>query len=233
MLYSFEMKGGMFDSKSIAANARAKRMGVFAGCAERCGIEGARIVDIGGTIDYWKTNLQYVPKGILKTIDICNLVPSEESSVTIDGVSLTASSGDALDLASSNGDSYDVAYSNSVIEHVGALRDQKKMAETVLSLAKYHFVQTPARYFPIEPHFYFPFFAQLPLAFRARMHQKLNLGNMLRDPDWLSARITCDETRLLSFREFKELFPESVILKEKLFGFTKSYMATNMVNPSD
>jgi hypothetical protein len=37
---------------------------------------------------------------------------------------------------------------------------------------------------------------------------------------------TVDNTRLLTFREFKELFPKCDIIKEKLMGiFTKSYIA--------
>ena len=35
------------------------------------------------------------------------------------------------------------------------------------------------------------------------------------------------EIRLLNFQEFQSLFPDSVILKEKLLGMTKSYSATD------
>ena len=51
---------------------------------------------------------------------------------------------------------------------------------------------------------------------------------MGREPNWLEARIACENTRLLSLRELESLFPGSRILPERVFGLTKSWMITNL-----
>jgi hypothetical protein len=37
-----------------------------------------------------------------------------------------------------------------------------------------------------------------------------------------------DEVRLLSYREMQELFPDCEIHREKIMGFTKSYVAVRI-----
>ena len=216
------------DVKSISAKARARRIQLFANYAVLCGITDARILDIGGTVDYWKMNLQYVPEGLIKSIDVVNLPPQEENIQRIAGVSLHAYAGDALDKTTLRQDSYDIVYSNSVIEHVGNLRSQRRMAMIIMSTGKYFWVQTPAKSFPIEPHFYFPFFVYLPLSFRTFLYRHIKLGFMGKQPNWLEARMSCEETRLLTKLEFLSIFDGCDILKEKWYGICKSYMATNM-----
>ncbi len=204
-------------------------MMIFSQCAEECGIRHASLLDIGGTAEYWETHLQNFPSGIIKEIEVVNVIFKETLDLTICGVRVCVHAGDALDQTTLIKNNYDIVYSNSVIEHVGSLSNQKRMADAVRNVCQFYFVQTPAKGFPIEPHFYFPFFAQLPLSFRALLHQKMDLGFMPKTSDWLQARIDCEDTRLLTHHEFSELFPNARILKESLFGFTKSYMATNMV----
>jgi hypothetical protein len=89
----------------------------------------------------------------------------------------------------------------------------------------------------------FPFFAYFPLWLRATLHNNFNLGFMAGDKkllaarlncdnkyrDWLAALIGCEDTRLLTMKEFQAIFPNSNLISEKFFGVTKSYMATNMI----
>ena len=51
---------------------------------------------------------------------------------------------------------FDLVFSNSVIEHVGGHSRRERFADAVRSLGTHFWVQTPYRYFPIEPHFLSP-----------------------------------------------------------------------------
>lgn len=225
------MKSDPYNKKSFSAKARAQRAQMFGRYATQCNITNATVLDIGGTMAYWKNNLQYIPQGLIKDIDVINLPPQETVEEKIGPVTLFQYAGDATDLSSLRLDHYDIVYSNSVLEHVGTLRNQKYMAEMVMKLGDYYFIQTPAKSFPIEPHFFFPFFAYLPLGTQAFLHQNFHLGFLHKNPDWLSARIVCEETRLITYRELKTIFKGCDIIKERLFGLCKSYIATNMMRP--
>jgi hypothetical protein len=119
-------------------------------------------------------------------------------------------------------------FSNLVIEKVGNLRAQLEMARHVRALGTYWWVQTPARSFPVEPHFYFPLFPYLPLGLRTALYQNLKLGFMGQEPDWLKARMACEETRLLTRRELQAIFENCRIVDQRLYGLLKSRTATNM-----
>jgi Methyltransferase domain len=222
------MKSDPYKPRSFAARARLRRFRQFAHYAEDCGISGASLLDIGGGTEYWSTHSRHLPAGLIKSIEIVNIEPREESTHTIGGVALYSYTGNALDRASLKQSRYDLVYSNSVIEHVGNLRAQKQMAEVVQALGDFYWIQTPAKSFPIEPHFYVPYFAYLPLSLRAFLHARVNLGWMRRASGWLEARMSCEETRLLTKRELEEIFRGCVVLKERFWGFCKSYIATNM-----
>lgn len=63
---------------------------------------------------------------------------------------------------------FDLVYSNSVIEHVGGHARSCDFAGMVKTLARRHWgVQTPYRYFSIEPHWLFPGLQFLPQSARA------------------------------------------------------------------
>ncbi len=224
------MKNDLNDPKSISAKARARRFQQFVHYAGLRGVSNAHVLDMGGTIDYWKMNLQYIPRGLIKCIDVVNLPPRKDKTQTLAGIVLHNYAGSALDRSSLRQDQYDVVYSNSVIEHVGNLRSQKSMANIVQEIGQYYWIQTPAKSFPIEPHFYFPFFAYLPLSLRTLLHEHFQLGAMRRNPNWIDARMTCEETRLLTRSELQRIFEGCEILTERLFGLDKSYIATNMAN---
>ena len=66
-------------------------------------------------------------------------------------------------------------FSNSVIEHVPP-QLQSKFAEEVARVATRYFVQTPNRYFPIEPHYQLPLFQFLPKGIRKALNKRFALG---------------------------------------------------------
>lgn len=215
--------------KSFSAKARARRFERFVQAVTARGISEASVLDAGGTVDYWNIHLPYLPTGLIKSIDVVNLPPRPSKTEVLQGVELHSYGGNALDKSTLKRDKYDIVYSNSVIEHVGNLRSQKRMADIIQSLADFYWVQTPAKSFPLEPHFYVPFFAYLPLSLRTRLLQRFQLGFVKRRPDWIEARMFCEDTRLITRAELASMFQECDIIKERVLGLCKSLIATNML----
>ncbi len=186
------------------------------------------LLDLGGTREFWIANEKFLPNGTIGSIDLINLEPEIDSQTPQSDYPIRALIGDIRSLPDIPKNSYDLVFSNSAIEHVGNLRDQLAVSKVVHKAAKYHFLQTPSRRFPVEPHFHVPWFHFLPLGLRTFLHQRFHCGFMGREPNWLEARIACENTRLLSLRELESLFPGSRILPERVFGLTKSWMITNL-----
>jgi ubiquinone/menaquinone biosynthesis C-methylase UbiE len=111
---------------------------------------------------------------------------------------------------------FPIVFSNSVIEHVPK-KLQPAFAAEIRRVGRRYFVQTPNRYFPIEPHYQFPFFQFLPQRTQRWMNRHFSLG-WRRKGEW-------EEVRLLSAAELQRLFPDAEIKRERLFGLTKSLMA--------
>ena len=113
-------------------------------------------------------------------------------------------------------DEFPVVFSSSVIEHVP--RDlQPAFAAEIRRVSQRYFVQTPNRYFPIEPHYLLPFFHFLPERWRRALNRRFTLGWQPRG-HW-------EEINLLSARELARLFPDAKIHRERVFGLSKSLMA--------
>lgn len=206
---------------SIAANLRKKRLSYFIGFLSSIEKKKIEILDVGGTVSFWQ-NTEPIFKEQDKDvhITILNLKPQHSEHGFI-----TAVTGDACDLSIFKEKQFDIVFSNSVIEHLGTWDSQKRMANEVRRVGIYYFVQTPNRYFLIEPHFIFPFFQFLPLALKVFLTRHFNLGwykNIGSKEDAIKA---IRKIRLLNFKEFKSLFPEAQIYKEKFFGLIKSFIA--------
>lgn len=99
------------------------------------------------------------------------------------------------------------------------------MAKEVCRVGRRYFVQTPNKYFPLEPHFLFPFFQFLPIWIRVLLLRNFNLGWFVKTPDKAKAKEIVEGIRLLNKREFTSLFPNASIYQEKVFGITKSFLA--------
>lgn len=203
---------------SLASRLRRQRMRHFLALLEPFPAP-VRILDVGGTAGFWLRNAPALPKPVHLTLLNLEAVPTEGLPNTI------AVAGDARDLRQFADRSFDLCFSNSVIEHVGTFADQQAMAREVQRVAQAFFIQTPNRWFPLEPHFLFPCWQFLPIPLRAALHRHFRLGWMPAQPDPARARREVQEIRLLTTAEMRQLFPTAEICPEKIGPLTKSLMA--------
>lgn len=176
-----------------------------------------KIIDIGGTELFWE--MMGFADDPNYEITILNLSGTDSHHFNIRLVV-----GDARDMREYADDEFDVAFSNSVIEHVGGLDEQGKMAREVMRVGRRYFVQTPNRGFPFEPHFLFPFFQFFPLALKVFLIRRFSLGWYPRISDREEAVKAAESVRLLRRGEVRALFPDGTIREEKLFGMTSSFI---------
>jgi len=201
---------------SWAASLRRGRMDFFRSLLDTLP-KPVTLLDAGGTEGYW-TRMGFAGNPDYK-ITLLNLEPAVAQATNF--ISLTA---DVRDLRQFQDKSFDVVFSNSVIEHVGGFKDQQRMADELKRVGKNLFLQTPNRFFPVEPHFVFPLFQFLPDLCRAFLIQRFNLGWRKKIPDWEGALREARSVQLLSRGQLRTLFPEAHIRTEYFLGLSKSFM---------
>jgi len=203
------------DPNSLSSYFRRNRHQLFLNIIKNNGIK--TILDIGGTQSYWKqySDLLDNQKSILfnLTRENCDL-PNFDSVV-----------GDATNLEQFGDNQFEFVFSNSVIEHLFTCENQILMANEIRRVVKGYFVQTPNKYFPLEPHFLFPFYQFFPNSIKLFLLRNFNLGHISKISNKEIAQMQIDEIRLLSKKDLRELFPDAEIYKEKFLFFTKSIVA--------
>lgn len=120
--------------------------------------------------------------------------------------------------------SFDVAFSNSVIEHLSTLNAQVRFASELRRVAARYFVQTPNRWFPIEPHYLFPFFQFLPVAVQRWLHTHFDIGTFKKTDPF-------GTIRLMTRAEIKTLFSDARLVPERFGPFVKSWYAVHAFAP--
>lgn len=129
-------------SGSLAGKARARRWSLFTSYFPQ--LESMTVLDLGGTPSTWM-HIADQPAAVV----IVNTDAQPQTSLAW----LTAVVGDACVLPPAiRRRPFDIVYSNSVIEHVGGYYQRRQFSESVHQAAERHWVQTPYRYFPVEPH---------------------------------------------------------------------------------
>jgi SAM-dependent methyltransferase len=214
-------------SDSVATRLRRKRFELLRSLLD-LSLPRVRVLDIGGSQAYWDQMLPETDElsGRL-TVTLCNIEDQAVSRAQFSSVIA-----DARRLNRFSDDEFDLVFSNSTIEHVGTLEDQRRMAAEVLRLGRRYYVQTPNRYFPIEPHFVFPLFQFLPIGLRVLLLRRFDLGWIPRVPEAAQARALVESIRLLSRRELADLFPDARIAEERFAGLVKSLVAYSPAEPS-
>jgi hypothetical protein len=210
--------------QSLGAGARARRWDVFRSAFPD--IEDMSVLDLGGTAEAWR-RAPVTPK----TVVVLNLTEPGTS----DDASVIPVEGDACDArgvlaAAGLEQSYDVVFSNSLLEHVGGHSNRLAVAAEVAALAPYHWVQTPNRHFPVEPHWLFPGMQFLPFRARAKVAEKWPLSHTPAS-SYEDARESVFWTELISVSELRAYFPDSEVFKERMAGLTKSITAVKAPVP--
>lgn len=176
-----------------------------------------RILDVGGSQRFWET-MDFTADNDV-SITLLNTFPVETSLKNFQAVV-----GDGRNMAEFENRSFDVVFSNSVIEHVGSFKYQQQMAREIRRVGCRYFLQTPNRYFPLEPHFLIPFFQFFPTALRAWMLSRFDLGWWKRIPDYRAAKAEIESIQLLTGRQLQQLFPDATLVQERVAGLTKSFI---------
>ncbi|RIK38574.1 MAG: hypothetical protein DCC55_20690 [Chloroflexi bacterium] len=191
---------------------RTKRLEKF---VEHFGVNGqTRILDVGGTPFNW-TLLTVRPSVIL--VNISPIAATELEQVVADGCRLPFRDGE-----------FDIVFSNSVIEHLYSLENQQRFAAECQRTGRMHYMQTPNKWFPVEPHYITLFIHWLPKRIRRRLVRHFSLRGWLTRPSQRQCDRMVEEIRLLTADELKGLFPASAIWPEKFLFLTKSFVVAKL-----
>lgn len=167
-----------------------------------------RILDVGAGVGAALERFNTV-----NPITALDLTPM--SSDWIEQANVTQIQGDGTTMPFADRE-FAVAFSNSVIEHVPA-HLQAAFASEVRRVSERYFIQTPNRWFPIEPHYQFPLFQFIPERGRRLLNRHFTLG--------FQPKGYWEPIELLTARDMQRLFPDAVIHRERVLGLTKSLMA--------
>lgn len=176
------------------------------------------VVDLGGTTNHW-ARAPVVPRRLvlLNSVEGFGAAAAHHAIETVPG--------DACAPPESLRDErFDLVYSNSVLEHVGGPWRRSAFADGVHALAERHWIQTPYRYFPLEPHWLFPGFQFLPVRARAEVTRYWPVGHRHERAKDVALDLVL-EVDLVSKTEMRHLFPKSALQEERLLGTTKSLVA--------
>jgi hypothetical protein len=132
--------------------------------------------------------------------------------------------GNALTMPYSDNE-FDVVFSNSVIEHVGDFTEQQKFALACRRIGCKIFIQTPAKIFPIEPHYITPFVHWFPKKWQKMILRHFSVWGLITHPTKYQVNNMVEEINLLTYKQMKQLFPDCQILIDRFFFWPKAYIA--------
>ncbi len=205
------------DPNSWISKIRDRRFQFFDSKLKSTSRRPVTILDVGGTEDFWR--LRGYADNADYQITVLNLESGPTSTSNIASVA-----GNATQLDEFEDNSFMIVFSNSVIEHLYTWENQQKMANEVRRVGVNYFIQTPNKYFPMEPHYLVPFFDLLPRPLKFWILTKTTWA-LKRKWSVEEANTSIDEIQLLSLKKFRRLFPDSAMHKERLFGMVKSFTA--------
>ena len=197
-------------------------------------IASLRICDLGGSRHFWDKLGLDVPR---QHITIYNISSGETQAVNAQpgaagqaladgGIQVLIYDGQHIPVVDQH---FDLLVCNSVLEHVPPGQRAALVAE-MRRVAKAVFCQTPARSFPIEPHFLMPFVHWLPRRWGYQLI-KLSPWRLLARPSAADIHAYWWGTQLLNRLEIKNLFPNAKVQAETVLGWVKSFYVVENITP--
>jgi hypothetical protein len=199
--------------KLVAPRFRRKRIEQFVAHLRPTGT--TTILDVGGCPRYWE-NGETV--GRITVLNLPSYVPPPE----MNGYNLVFGDGMRLPFKDQ---AFDIVHSNGVLVNLGTWEKQVAFSRELRRVARGLWVQTPAKSFPIECQTFDPFFHWFPPRIQRRFLRHFTLWGWITraTPQQVDAYLA--NNRMNTFEEMRTLFPDCTILREKVAGLTKSFVA--------
>jgi len=176
-------------------------------------LEKMRVLDLGGTAASWRASA-------VRPLSLTLVNLSHEQDQGEPWMDIMYA-----DACAGGFGQYDLVFSNSLLEHLGGHARRQQFADVVRESAPSWWVQTPYRYFPVEPHWVFPGFQFLPFRVRREITQRWKIGHMGAHVDKAEAAELVASVELISVTEMRSYFPTGEIWFERLAGLPKSLVA--------
>lgn len=161
-------------TSQIVERIRAKRYRTFvSACAVR---SHEPILDVGGGTG--RALARYTDTNPITLLELAEEV--WDVGAWRDKPNVAYAIGDARDMAYRDRE-WPIVFSNSVIEHVGTHEDQQRFANEIRRVSDRYFVQTPNKWFVIEPHYGLPLIQFLPRRARRWFDKKKRGGHRRRN----------------------------------------------------
>jgi hypothetical protein len=90
-----------------------------------------------------------------------------------------------------------------------------------------YYVQTPSRWFPIEPHLMTPLIHYLPRRIQRKLLRNFTVWGVLVRPTPEGCDAFLRDIRLMTAGELRRLFPAAEIWRERALGLVKSLIAVS------
>ena len=182
-------------------------------------ISTLEVLDVGGRPIIWEMlydEFGLKPKRLIILNTELEIALSEKYETVV---------GDACDLNYED-NSFDLVFSNSVIEHVGSMDDIERFAKETSRVGKEVYIQTPNRWFFIEPHIVTLFIHWLPRKlFRILGFLSISRIFFLGERD--AYYQVFDGIRLLNKDEVLSLYPDKHLSFEMVMGMVKSFIISD------
>ena len=189
------------DKNSVANKVRRENFNHFKNLVSSFNRK-VTVLDIGGTQEYWEM-MEYTDPNLIEVI-LINITENKVSLPNFRAIKMDATDLDILEF------DCDIVFSHSLIEHV----NNEIFATIIRCFNKPYFIQTPNKYFPMEPHFLIPLFQFMPVWL------KKYILRFIKSP--IIGEV--EDINLLSKGELKRLFPNSEIYGGKILGLTQSFV---------